>query len=358
MYDVFSTKCEILLENRKKTFSRGRSCIDTVASTYNIIQFITKIKTLPCSTVVENDHTAIMWEFNADAYFQTNTYREAKPHHLLLDPNKQSHQKKFVKVAEKVACIFELDTLVKELELQYIPEKVEFFDESFTYMIRKATAAAEGPLRSTPYSENKLVVYSRRRYWKKYLNFITGSNIDVPTMIQDEADGKVANVIAAIVVAARKELVEIEVVHATILATYYRQNSKNERDEYLLDKASENVDVTIMPSSRKKQYLKSLAKCEQRRRSFSYLSKHVGRGENKALSKVIRYNRKNEIVEIAHDKDEVETMVINHNTNHFKQAHNSILCKDKIYNKLTYRDMQDKILCGELDRKDCSNISV
>ena len=71
---MFSTKCEIPLEHRKNTFRRGQNCIETVASTYNILPFITKIKILPCSTVVENDYAAIMWQLNADAYFQINTH--------------------------------------------------------------------------------------------------------------------------------------------------------------------------------------------------------------------------------------------------------------------------------------------
>ena len=52
IFDVFSTHCEIGLKDRSKTYVRGQNCIDTVAVTYNLLPYISKIKLLPFATVV------------------------------------------------------------------------------------------------------------------------------------------------------------------------------------------------------------------------------------------------------------------------------------------------------------------
>ena len=46
---------------------------------------------------------------------------------------------------------------------------------------------------------------------------------------------------------------------------------------------------------------------------------------------------------------------MNYNLNHFKQAHQSIAYKDRIYNKLKENEVRDKILSERLSQEEYSN---
>lgn len=86
----------------------------------------------------------------------------------------------------------------------------------------------------------------------------------------------------------------------------------------LIDKSSYDGEIASLTTSNKKQILKVMRKSESSKRDFSYLSAVVGKGANKALSKVCTYNNKGELVKLSHDKETVERDVINYNKIHFK----------------------------------------
>ena len=47
-----------------------------------------------------------------------------------------------------------------------------------------------------------------------------------------------------------------------------------------------------------------------------------------------------------------------HNYEHFQQAHNTDMYKDKIYEKLQKENIREKILNGQLQRNDCDSEKV
>ena len=46
--------------------------------------------------------------------------------------------------------------------------------------------------------------------------------------------------------------------------------------------------------------------------------------------------------------------MIEHNKKHFKQAHQSIVFKDKIYKKLKDDEVRNKVLKGEIEESKCN----
>ena len=44
-----------------------------------------------------------------------------------------------------------------------------------------------------------------------------------------------------------------------------------------------------------------------------------------------------------------------HNISHFQQAHNTIACNDKICKELRKDNVREKILKGNITKKDCQN---
>ena len=76
------------------------------------------------------------------------------------------------------------------------------------------------------------------------------------------------------------------------------------------------------------------------------------------MSCVYKYNTNGEVIQIAHDKNSIEKMVIKHNTNHFKQALQSDLCRDKIFPKLSNDSTQQSVISGKLGEDECTNRDV
>ena len=358
--DLFSTLYDIPLSHRMNTYVRDKNCIDTVACSHNMLPFMSNIQLLPSSSAVTNDHTAFIWKLESDAHFQVNSFRIPKPHHLLLDSNRQSHLKTFREKAEGLALLLELQNQISQLEVAYIPEILEFVDEIFTFILNKATSAAEGPNRAIPYSQIKLKVISAQRHWQKQVKIMTEATVDTNAMRQDEINGEVFKIPITVFPPLRKELTLIESKIATMMVQELKITADESRTEFLLDNKHADMDNSLNNSKAAKQnrtkekILQAMHRKENRKHNFTYLSSTVGKGDNKALSRVIKYNADNQIEKIANDRYSVEKMVMNYNINHFKQAYSSEVCSDKIFPKLTSADVISKTLEGSLEKKDCT----
>ena len=358
IFDIFSTHCEIGLTERARTYVRGKNCIDIVAVTYNLLLYISKIKLLPFATVVQNDHLGFLWQFESDQYFQVKSYRLPKPRHLRLNPNCKTHKQEFVSKEEWLVDVLDLEDLLKILESQYVPEEVEFIDWTFTFIINKATSTAEGPLRMIPFSDIKLQAFEERQYWKKYIKLLNGSKIYKFHLYQHEENGDVCPIPTRVEKKYRVELAEIELCISSINVRKAITEANVNRDAFLLDLIREDVDVSKLKGNTKKKYLKTISNSERKKSTFKYLSEHIGKGENTALSTVIKYNKKDEVIKIGSDRHTVERMLIQYNTSHFKQAYHSTLYKDKIFPKLSDNKIQERILEGRVSPKECSSYDV
>ena len=90
---------------------------------------------------------------------------------------------------------------------------------------------------------------------------------------------------------------------------------------------------------------------------FHYLSRHVGKGLKDNIKRLQIVNDDDSKVTLI-KREEIESRIREHNTNHFKKAHRSIAYKDKIYDKLRRNPIRNKILSGTLRRDECDDERV
>lgn len=358
VYDAFSTICEIPLEDREKTFVRRTKCIYTVAVSYNILPFISKIKLDPFSIVIENDHVGFIWQFEADLYFKVKSAHLEFPENIALNPNRISHVNAFVKKAKQVAKCLELKTLIDNAKNHYIPEEIEFIDHKFSYIFNRATKYAEGPRINAPFSEEKLQVFSARRYWRKYCRMLGGARVNSEALEQDRKNGNEIPIRAEIYLDLKKELVQIELAVSKQNVSRYLKNGKVNRDEFLYDLRTKEYEKNDKKGNNKRTIIKAIAKSESMKSTFRYLTSTVGKGDNSPLTMVITYNNDNEVIKISHDKETVEKTIIEYNTKHFKQALKSNICCDKIFPRLSEAAIQQSIVKENLPASECADPAV
>ena len=89
--------------------------------------------------------------------------------------------------------------------------------------------------------------------------------------------------------------------------------------------------------------------------SFHYLLRHVGKGEREGIKRIHEVDENNRIISTHVDWESIENKLIEYNEAHFTKAYDTIVYRDKIYNKLRDDHVRDKILAGNLNREECDD---
>ena len=143
------------------------------------------------------------------------------------------------------------------------------------------------------------------------------------------------------------------------LQTKLIQKGKEFREKELLDYHHvELIEEGEKLVKKKKKIIAGIRKKLRHNHTFYYLSRHVGKGirDNIKRLQVENDNDNNKVTLIK--QEEIESRIRDHNTNHFKKAHESIAYKDKIYEKLRMNSMRNRILNGTIRRDECDNERV
>ena len=85
-------------------------------------------------------------------------------------------------------------------------------------------------------------------------------------------------------------------VEAKICRDLFFSNARESRDAYLVDK--QKVKPVTAEDKKYNASLKKIANSERRKYTFKYVSTYLGRGPNKPLSKVIKYDSEDNVLEI------------------------------------------------------------
>ena len=109
---------------------------------------------------------------------------------------------------------------------------------------------------------------------------------------------------------------------------------------------------------KRKYALKSVKRAQYRQYTFNRLLKGIGKGNKKSLKQIRKENDKGDITEEFYDRDSIENAIAQYNKLHFRQAFSSKAYRDKIYKKLKYDEIRERILCGELEVKECDDNNV
>ena len=98
------------------------------------------------------------------------------------------------------------------------------------------------------------------------------------------------------------------------------------REKELLDYYHEEIigdDVKLI--KKWKKILARIKKKIRRNHNFHYISRHIGKGVRENIKWLHVMNSNNEVDEMLIKREEIEDRIKQHNFNHFKKTHNSIV---------------------------------
>ena len=138
-----------------------------------------------------------------------------------------------------------------------------------------------------------------------------------------------------------------------------KEKSIEFRENELLDLCpNELTEEVIANKHQRKRIIQKIYKDQQRKRSFRYITKHIGKGTKKSLIRVHEKDDNNQIIKTYIGKEDIEKAIMKYNKVHYTKAHESKVYQDKIYFKLQEDEIRDKILTGRLAQEECDNKEV
>ena len=78
------------------------------------------------------------------------------------------------------------------------------------------------------------------------------------------------------------------------------------------------------------------------------MSRNIGKEIKGALKRLYKKDKEGKIVKTHLNRQLIEEILINFNTQHFKKVFNTEVYNDKIYKKLEENETRNKIIRGEL----------
>jgi len=135
---------------------------------------------------------------------------------------------------------------------------------------------------------------------------------------------------------------------------YVITNGRKIQEEELLNKYSINIDsADEKAQSKRKKIINKIKQSKYRKWSFKYLTKNIGRGENKSLTSIQIKDKSGKVTKCIYNRKEIEDEIITFNKSHYKKAYKSKAFTDKIYPKLTNNKTREKVLRRLLTDDDC-----
>ena len=351
--DIHSRINNIPSNEMDKTFINGSNPIDTIAASEGIMINIEGVKLLGHNEIVSTDHRAYVADINLDEYFSDECSMWDNINHVTLDPARKSHRIKFIEEVETQLDRTQIESLIENCPHPTY-QQIEHFDEMITSILNKATKKVEGQKRGIPYSKMKVKSRGEIKFWRLKLRQSKGIRVDEDAINKlkelheieiNEGEGRV--------------YIEQQLEAAKELWKEVKEKGKRYREQEMLDSYQKEVtEEQILDEFQKKKILRKILKNQQRKYAFRYISKHIGRGVNKNLTRVHEVNSEHKIVKTYIGKVDIEDAIMKYNKMHFTKAHKANIYNDKIYDKLQQDEIRDKILQGRLVEEDCDNREV
>ena len=335
-----------------KTYKNRSKPIDSIAATSGLIEYVDGYKLLGYNDVVESDHRSYMIEIAIEDYFNEQLSEWDSINKVVLNPVKRSHRKWFIEELENQLQIYNVENDLDRLEITYSNEEIEMVDELITRMLNVSTKKVEGIKRTVPYSKEKEKRRSMVLYYKMIIKEFKGGLVDQDLKEVRKFKAEILNAPQSFN-EAKEGLKDAKTLWDEIV-----ENGREYREKELLDyHPVELTEEGEKLAKKKKKVLAGIRKKLSRDHTFHYLSRHVGKGVKNNIKR-LQVKNQNGSTEIVIKREDIEEKIKDHNTRHFKKAHNSIAFKDRIYNQLKHNTVRDKILNGSLQREDCDDERV
>ena len=352
VHEIHSIVNDVQINQIGRTYKHGSKPIDSFAATSGIMEYVDGCEILGYNEVVESDHRSYLVDISLEEYFNDEMSEWDTIDRVKINPSKRSHRKIFYEEIEHQLNIYNVENDLERMERSCSYNEIEVVDEIITRMLQTATKKVEGMKRSIPFSQEKERRRSMVLYYKMKIREIRGGAIDAELKEKRKVRAGIIDEVSTIQEA--KNMLEI----AKELWSEMIQKGREFREQELLDyHPVELIDEGEKLAKKKKKVIAGIRRKLKRDHTFHYLSRHVGKGVKDNIKRLQVVNDDDSKITLI-QREEIESRIQIHNTNHFKKAHESIAYKDKIYNKLRLNSIRDKILNGTLSEDDCDDERV
>ena len=336
-----------------KTYKNGSKTIDSIAATSGILEYVDGCELLGYNEVVETDHRSYIVDISLNDYFNDEMSEWESIDKVSLNPARRSHMEKFLEELENQLNIYNIEDDLDRMEISCSHEEIEVVDDLITRMFQVATKKVEGMKRAIPFSQEKEKRRSMVLYYKMRIRELKGGAVD--SELKEKRKERAQIVDEALTVQEAEEMLKI----AKELWTEMIAKGKEFREKELLDYHQvELIGEGDELVKKKKKVIAGIRRKLKRDHTFHYLSRHVGKGMRDSIKRLqVENENENENITLI-KREEIESRIREHNTQHFKKAHESIIYRDKIYEKLRTNSIRNKILNGTLRREECDDERV
>jgi len=190
-------------------------------------------------------------------------------------------------------------------------------------------------------------------YWKTRVRQLKGVSIDEEVLEKRQSlhNIEVPNEVTI-------EIAKEKLAQAKAHWDEFKENGYEWRKQYLMDHAKNKIPEEDLNEKQKDRIIKSVSKQMKQQNTFKYLTTHIERGAKNSLKKLHIINENEQIINTLVNKEKIEEAISQHNTSHYKQAMQTTMYQDQIYNKLQDNEVRNDILDGNLQRSQCDDEDV
>ena len=352
--EIHAVVNNINMNRLDRTYKNGSKSIDSIAATCGIMEFVEGCKLLSYNEVIETDHRAYVVDVNIEDYFNEDFNEWDKINHVILNPARRSHRQAFVEAIEEQLNIYPIEEDLHEMEYITTRQQIETIDQTISKILEVARKKVEGMKRNIPYSNEKKETRALVLYAKMQIRTLKGIKVDKEIMSKRQVEANLEGI----------EYQSIEEAKEALLIAKHKwdlvkEKGKEMREAELLDYHSTEInDEDKNYKKKKKKIIKGIKKALQRNHEFRYLSRYAGKGKRECVKRIHECNNEEVITKSYIDRQSIESKIIEYNTKHFQQAHQSIAYKDKIYDKLKKDEIRNRVLNGEIEEHECDDRRV
>jgi len=349
LYEVHREVNECEEQVRDKTYQSGSNQLDAVFVTRKVLRSIKGSKLVDFNDIILSDHRGFIFDMDFEEYFNLNPSRYDRSKTRKLNPNNRKHRIQF---KEKLDEYIDQLGLIQRAESVCLGnptiEELNLLDENITYVMNAARRYVEGVQRNVPYSKLKQKLESTMKYLKGLIQKKKGKLIDEGALEKRKQYCQVDY--------EDEDLPALEDRYTEAVEEWkdFKKEALKQKEESLLELyPTELAGDSEEIKRRRAKVIKNIKNAQFRQRTFDLLTKGVGKGEKRSLTKVRTVDNNGNVAQEMQDRESIEEAIATYNKEHFRQAYSSKAYKDRIYHKLKLDQVRDKILQGEIEVEAC-----
>ena len=167
------------------THINGSKCIDSIAMTVNLIDFVEESILLESCEIIPSNHHGYIIDLNLEDYFEESLTVIDKMSFQMINPSRKSHRQKYKEELEKIIDIMNFETTFNQHYNRYATKEIiDQVDRDITHILNSARKKVAGRKRSIPYSKEKSQKIVSLRDWKGRLGLLQGRRVSHEAIVK------------------------------------------------------------------------------------------------------------------------------------------------------------------------------